>query len=315
MNDIIFNEPLKYKQICELMDDEEKKGGNNRKKQLDKWKKTYEIEKNGMYYYIKREYTDEEKFFITNNDKFTANIELILLNQIMNSGKTQVTLTHREILENLCMVNPNYYKAKYKEFNSYLMDILNEYKRELAYWGNQDDKHKKEKEVENNMRTYFWKTNNLFKQIINNSLESMQKRDLIIYSRSFKLTKVYEDYIETRVTTPEEDSKILGIIDKVKKEMGDKPLFFMTFKEKGHYYDRIDELVLKEFGYDHCHDATRIIVAENAIKRDLEKIGIIKNAKKLLNQKTTNKMIESKELKKLMPIPQIEIFSHKFIEF
>lgn len=62
MSDILFNKPLKYKQLSELMDEEPAQGGRNRTLQLNRWKQFYEIEKiDNNKYIIKREYGDLEK--------------------------------------------------------------------------------------------------------------------------------------------------------------------------------------------------------------------------------------------------------------
>lgn len=61
MSNIIFNKPIKYREICEMMGDKEKKGGKDRKYQLIQWQKKYEIEKNKTWYIIKRELTLDEQ--------------------------------------------------------------------------------------------------------------------------------------------------------------------------------------------------------------------------------------------------------------
>lgn len=38
MNNIIFNEPLKYSQLSKIMDEEPAQGGRNRLLQLNRWK-------------------------------------------------------------------------------------------------------------------------------------------------------------------------------------------------------------------------------------------------------------------------------------
>lgn len=62
MGDILFNEPLKYKQLSELMNEEPSQGGRNRTLQLNRWKQFYEIEKiDNNKYIIKREYGEQEQ--------------------------------------------------------------------------------------------------------------------------------------------------------------------------------------------------------------------------------------------------------------
>ena len=61
MNNIEFNTPIKYKTLCEMFDEEVKVGGRNKNLQIKRWQKEYEIIKNGMYYKIIRELSDEEK--------------------------------------------------------------------------------------------------------------------------------------------------------------------------------------------------------------------------------------------------------------
>lgn len=314
MNDIIFNEPLKYSDVCEMFNEEKVNGGKSRKLQLDKWQKEYEIEKNGRNYIIIREYTDKEKYLLKNDKKFTINIERILLNKIKVSGNTQITLTYKEIFEGLNVVNKDYYKAKYKEFYSYLNHILIDHKKELKYYEFLPDAEYKRETIEKDMRNYFFKTNNILKKMVKDALESMQKRDLIIWSRSFKLIRKHKNYVETHCTTLEEDSIILDIIDEAKREINDKGLFFMNKEEKEKYYKIIDELIFEKLGYDHCHDAVRLVMSEKAIERDLNKIEEVGMSKRILNKGTFNKLNNSKELESLMPKPHFQVFNEEFIK-
>lgn len=314
MNEIIFNQPLKYSEICNMFNEEKENGGKSRKLQLDKWQKEYEIEKDGRSYIIIREYTDTEKYLLKNDKKFTINIERILLNKIKTSGNTQITLTYKEIFESLNVVNKDYYKAKYKEFYVYLNHILIEHKKELKYYDFLPDAYEKREMIEKDMRNYFFKTNNILKKMVKDALESMQKRDLIIYSRSFKLIKKHKDYVETHCTTLKEDSIILDIIDEAKKEVEDKKLFFMNREEKDKYYKKIDELVFERLGYNHCHDAIRLVISEKALERDLSKIEEVGMSKRILNQGTFNKLNNSKELEGLMPKPHFKVFNKEFIK-
>ncbi len=62
MGNIIFNQPLKYREICEMMEDKQVKSTNSKKAQLKKWQLKYEIIKDKTWYTILRKLSpDEEK--------------------------------------------------------------------------------------------------------------------------------------------------------------------------------------------------------------------------------------------------------------
>lgn len=308
-----LNEKLTYKELCLELKENELQGGRQRTTQLKKLSQSYEIEKIDKKYIIKREYTKEEKIMLDNNGKFTIYIKELLLNRIKNqNNKTQISMSYREIFEGLAMVNENYYKAKYNEFNIYLDQILDEYKIMKTY-NTFDDTGTDI--IEHNMRLYFYKSGKLLREIIGNSLKSMQKNDLIIYSRTFLLIKKVDGIVHKKYTSPEEDSKILGIIDIVKSEFNDTPIFYLSYCDRTKYYDRINEEVKRIFNYDFCFDAVRIILSVSAIQRDLLKAKEIILNKQKLNKNVQNKFTNSKEMNDLVPQNQIQIFNNKFIDF
>lgn len=325
-NEIIYNQPMKYKEICEMFEDEFLESrGNKRANQLKRWNKKYLVTKNKTFYTIERPLTEEELEIVNNEDTFVANIERILLNEIkINGTGYQAVLTNKELFEKLKLVNDKYYKAKFKEFYNYLNKIIIDNHNLFGYNGNKERKGSSYLQAEKELQTYFYETNGLLRTLVFDCLKSLQRKDLIIYSKSFKLTKTEtfknedgEDinFTQSYITTPEEDSIILGIIDDVKKEMNiTGSLHFLTSIKKKEYYNKIDELIKERFDYEHCHEAVRIILSEKAIKRDLNRLELIINSKKSNNKKSVNKINSSKVLNNKMSTKRIECFTRELID-
>lgn len=111
---IKFNEEIKYKELCQMLNEKEVAGGTNREKQLTRLNKKYVIEKVGRGKYIIKRCRTEEEIKLNNDKKNYSNyLQATLLNMIANNPEIEMIFTYRQIRENLMMVNSKYFPVKY----------------------------------------------------------------------------------------------------------------------------------------------------------------------------------------------------------
>ena len=111
--EIESNVPLRYNEICAVFNDTPiNTGSKGRSLQLRKWQQYYDIEKVGIFYYIKKKYDDTELDLIENSGKYTTYITDRLLDYLSCVKEKEITLSFYDIYELTTMVNPNYHKGK-----------------------------------------------------------------------------------------------------------------------------------------------------------------------------------------------------------
>lgn len=190
---IVFNKPMKYKEICKMFGDEEKKGTKSRTLQLQKWQNKYEIEKNKTFYTVIRELLPEEVKIVTNHGKYLTNFENFLILHLSNEakqGKKSTVLTNRNILELSSMVNPNYFKGKnafynyIEDFDFYINDKDLPQGKESFY---------KQGKITDESYIFFSASLRLLKRIVNNCLDSLEKQSLILKNKTFVCYKNYKE--------------------------------------------------------------------------------------------------------------------------
>lgn len=182
---ITFNQPMKYKEICEMFGEEEKKGTRSRTFQLKKWQNKYEIEKNKTFYTVIRELSPDEVKMVTNHGKYLTNFENFLILYLSNeakNGKKSTILTNRNILELSSMVNPNYFKGKnafynyIEDFDFYINDKDLPQGKECYY---------KQGKILDESHIFFSASLRLLKRIVNDCLDSLAKQSLILKNKTF----------------------------------------------------------------------------------------------------------------------------------
>lgn len=314
MNEIIFNEPLKYKQLSELMNEEPAQGGRNRTLQLNRWKQYYEIEKiDNNKYIIKREYGDLEKKIIEKNGKFTTYIQNLIVYKLINENKQnnyEVRFSYRELLEFLCLVNPMFYQLK-RQNDENAIDIQ-EYAESVIDRITISDK--KRESVYDNIDLFLDYTETLLKRLVKDSLKSMEQRKLIISSKSFRLyrrrynkeLKRFE--VQKHDCTDEEVSKILKFyvevmqIFHIKKE---NQIFGMEDMLVNEFFAQINDRIKEEFDYDLHSPTFKLILAKGVFNTFQYEPSL---STKKLNENVQNKLKNNKYMRDNLPLNQRDIF-------
>ena len=185
-NQIEYNTPLKYKEICALFNDTPNNSGSKgRSLQLRKWQQYYDIEKVGMYYYIKRKYDDTELDLIENSGKYTSYITDRLLDYLSCVKDKEITLSFYDIYELTTMVNEKYHKGKN---NLHTQDKCAEVQKFHLNLGNDVQNNlglSNERMISVGLYTFFKVSNKLLRQNVYNALKSMQRKGLIIFHDIF----------------------------------------------------------------------------------------------------------------------------------
>lgn len=301
-NQIEYNVPLKYKEICEMFNDEiVTSGSKGRSLQLRKWQQYYDIEKIGMYYYIKKKYDDTELDLIENSGKYTSYITDRMLDYLSCVKDKEITLSFYDIYEMTTMVNPNYHKGKNnlhtqdhdKEVQKFHLNIGNYMQNEL---GASNDK-----VISASLYTFFKVSNKLLRQNVYNALKSMQRKGLIIFHDSFILYKKPEKlpngeivYYPPHICTNAEISRMLDLKAESLSYVGlnsPRELYCAGIDIQNRYYDYLLSKIRSEFGYDSYTNAVRIILGNKAIEHEMRF-----NKSNRLNENVQKQMIENKEM-------------------
>ena len=301
-NQIEYNTPLKYKEICALFNDTPNNSGSKgRSLQLRKWQQYYDIEKVGMYYYIKRKYDDTELDLIENSGKYTSYITDRLLDYLSCVKEKEITLSFYDIYELTTMVNEKYHKGKN---NLHTQDKCAEVQKFHLNLGNDVQNNlglSNERMISVGLYTFFKVSNKLLRQNVYNALKSMQRKGLIIFHDSFILYKKPVKsangeivYSAPHICTNAEIGKILDFKSESLRYAGlstPKELYCASIDTQNKYYEHLLGLIKREFGYDSYTNAVRIILGNKAIEHEIRF-----NKSNRLNDNVRKQMIENKEI-------------------
>ena len=318
--EIIYNEPLKYKEICDIFNDTPvNTGSKGRALQLRKWQQYYDIEKIGMYYFIKKKYDDTELDLIENSGKYTSYITDRLLEYLSCVRDKEVTLSFYDIYELTTMVNERYHKGKNnlhtqdhdKEVQKFHINIGNYVQNELSA--------DNEKMISVGLYTFFKVSNKLLRQNVYNALKSMQRKGLLIYHDSFilykkplKSTNGEMIYYPPHICTNAEIGKILDFKAESLRYAGlgsPKELYCAGIEIQNRYYNHLLYLIKREFGYDSYTNAVRMILGHKAIEHEL-----VYNKSDKLNENVKMQMIENKEMRQKIVNYLTNQFVNEYIE-
>lgn len=194
-----FNKSYKYKELCNALN-LEPKTGRTKIYQLKKIQSQYEILKNGNYFTVLREYTDQEKSIIDLKGIYQKSIEAILSDVLSKQKENLLVVSTGQLMQMCALVNQDYMYCKYNPvYASLILDTDPDV-------------------FENYLNTTYSMLGNLIKRV----LEQLAKKDIIFYRKSFRIYKKENNYTTSLDIEPEskEEEKILEIEQKIIKELG-----------------------------------------------------------------------------------------------
>lgn len=276
----LLNEPLKYKEMCRLMEDKEVEGGAGRKHQLEKWRQYYDIEKVGAKYIIKRQYDEKEIEFMKNKDNLSGYLANLLVDYLIENNEDIATMTYREIFEGLWMVNKRYYPVKYNN-EEIEISMPRDYEQDA---------------IKYNIDMFYSRSEAILKQLLTTAIEKLSDASLVTTQETFVLyKKVGATYIK-KECSDDEIKKILGIQRDTMDICGFndiKDIVIAPQYLKKKYGDIVKKRTQQELGYESFAKAFRFICVDNIEQRaQFNKIEF--------NKKIVIRMLESKRMNKVV---------------
>ena len=282
---------MKLSELCD------KYGVAYNKNHADRCRKQLEkyciFERKGNNYTIIRELTDEEKLLMS--DKFTDYMSDILIKHLSSKGR-QVTYTYSELFELTGMINHNWREGRNNVYGE-AYEKKNETDK-FDYALSQEEKEgglSNSLIIEYNLKRFFKTSNRLLKEIVNNSLTSIEKKHLLYWDKTYKLyifPKKKGDYLIEKVATEDERSKILDWTKEALDKLGYKTEWIPVEKDRIAFNKFIDDKIKENFGFDTYAKAVRLTLAQDSLKREAYKI----DCRRMLNNNVQTKMLESKEM-------------------
>lgn len=300
---------LKYPQLCEICG-ENQKTGKSKRLQLKKIGQYVDIKREGGKLYVAKVYNDEDALqVIENYGRYTTHIRQFLINlfaeYINNTGETEIVLTNRDILEQTCMVNNNYFigkNAPYKFQNSFDVIVNQEDIPNDGYVVGR---------VIEDTELFLSGSYRLLKRIIQDSLTTLENMSLIKKGKTFRLYSNYKDqngvwHSDSHDCTPEEESRVLlaqrNAIDIYNAEVEGndslkiKQLWYIRYlprRNKNRYYQIYRKQIEKEFPkWNACSTAWKLTLAQPEVfnyKSQQVNYG-------LLNHNVQQKLLTAKDL-------------------
>lgn len=311
-----LNKPLKYVELCKIIKEPAKKG-KSKQLHIKRIEKYTDIEKTGSKYIIHKVYeNDGEMQIIESQGRFTTYLRRFMINMFCElkreyPDKHTIVLTNRDILEQACMVNQNYFVGKnspYKFLDFFKVainkgDIPNE---EYMF-----DKVYSESEI------FFSSSYRLLKRVVYDSLTSMEKSSLLIKNKTFRLYRNYTDeygkfHSESKNCDRVDESKILSAQHRsivefnndITTDENGKKKYFLTNIHSVHYLyprqrkefykilNRNIQEAFKDEGWNAYSSAWKLTLADvESFNYELQHINY-----KQLNQNVQDKLMSSKDL-------------------
>lgn len=170
-------EGVNYKELCRRLDIPIL-GGDSKKKQLKELTGVMKYEKEGIKFFITELCTHEVMDMFNNRATYLPYIQLILTDLFIKSGKDNIYLTTKDMIQELGMVNENYIAV----LNGNMFDNCNIVANKFQY---------------DNSQFYSYMSNSynkLLKGIIRSSLESMENSMTIETLPGYCMTKKVKEF-------------------------------------------------------------------------------------------------------------------------
>lgn len=256
-----------YKELCELLKQDFIQGGNARKAQLKEFECYFDWEKSGQKFIITDIYDtplekdDKRKF--GNNSIYAHCIEVILLQYLSKQDGFTSTLTKKNWWELLGITNHNYGKTSEK-------DLIKLDQTVTSF----------------EVRNFYQRCNKRLEQILFSALNNLKSRKLIIYEPETVIVEYDNHGNEISSIATDDEKKLILQTERyvLHTEMGYEKMFqvFVSGRQK-EYYEKVNELLLDQFGWDHCYKQLKIIYTPEDIKEALPETEIYLQ-KQLLNE-------------------------------
>jgi len=251
---------------------------------------------------ISRLYDKDEMLLVKRNSNFQDYFENLLILHLNDCPDNVAKFTYSDVEKLFCLVNENYVKTKYNK-KEYITskDLKKNYNRfdfedyEIAY------------DINKNINLFFDVSDRIMRKIIDNALDSMEKRSLILVNKSFRLYReIYVPEInEFRLSktdcTDEQKNEILDIKKRLMDKFGlknERDIFFMKREPRLKYYEEFNAEIKSSKLLDRNDRSGKLFVVnlgKEGLQIEDDKIESTTN-KKMLNTNFQYKLLKTNEL-------------------
>lgn len=272
-----FNKSYTYSDICEIFNLPKEKG-KKITNQINKLKKTYEIEKDGKYYTFLREYTEKEKQNRELKGVYQTYIKMILTDELSRREDGRMLCSTTELL-NICkFINADYTQCRYNNyFASLVLDTNSE-----------------------TLECYIEGSYRILSRLIKDVLFQLMDKDLLIVTPTYRLIHTIDTGFGTALIKKKDilpKSKDWEKINKLQyelvKEMGYKDVaeLYSKYCDKEKFELRMKELIKENYPEFNGYCKTYEIFSNKEVSA-----SVSKDTKEELNKKIQAKLHGAKAL-------------------
>lgn len=292
---------ITYKEFCEKVEIEPKTR-IEKTRQLKTFEPYMNLDVKRDRLLISRLYDKDEMLLVKRNSNFQDYFENLLILHLNDCPDNVAKFTYSDVEKLFCLVNENYVKTKYNK-KEYITskDLKKNYNRfdfedyEIAY------------DINKNINLFFDVSDRIMRKIIDNALDSMEKRSLILVNKSFRLYReIYVPEInEFRLSktdcTDEQKNEILDIKKRLMDKFGlknERDIFFMKREPRLKYYEEFNAEIKSSKLLDRNDRSGKLFVVnlgKEGLQIEADKIESTTN-KKMLNTNFQYKLLKTNEL-------------------
>ena len=271
-----------YKEMCEFFD-VKVKSGSSKKAQIKMFEHFLEFERNGNQFKVLKVNKNAPPFTNGrsdgNNKIYSHFIEILLLNLLSEKNNNVIESTKNKLYNDLNMVNDNY----------------------LDYYKNPDTHQNNLEGVATfDIEQFYQRASSKLSSILESALKSLQRKFLILYSKSTVLvTKIYNEngtsYVEERRgCNDKEEEIVLKLKRDTLLEMGYTNSWQLTPATYKVFYKKLNKKLHEEFNCTYGYAQLKIIYNQEHV------VQAIPMEEELLNKRLLNEATKAGILKTTM---------------
>jgi hypothetical protein len=260
-----------YKKLCELLSEKEVEG-DSKQAQIKEWQRCFNFEKEGQKYIVIKIYDEilpkDDKRVIGNNSEYISYIQLLLLNYLSKQEGYTATLSTKQIMLILGMINQNYIDENYN-------DIV---KGDITIY---------------HVNHFYQRSYKKLCDVLYSALNNLQNRRLVTYFKKVMINESIESgQTIIREATDVEIKTIQAVEREVLKNMGLESIIQIHLKfQQKRFYKMVNNILTERYGINYSYTLVKLIFHHEHIVEALEQAQIEMN-KKMLNSKLIDSVNE-----------------------
>lgn len=271
IKNLIIGDTLSYKELCKKLN-QPVYGGNQKKSQLKEFKRYFDFENVNRKIIITDIYDeplDSQSRAVPKNAIYVKFIECVLLDHLSKQDGYRVYISPTKLWLLFGIITDKY--IKYNKDREELKKIS-------------------DKMTDFEIKEFFKRCNNNFPKIVNSSLDSLQRRCLIKYSKPYMIIEKNNGIMEHREADDSEVSYILKTKRNVMDELGveiEIQIYWNGQEEE--YFNKLNNVFKEEKNWEGVYTCYKIVYdQENALEAFSK--DAVQLCKLILNEKVIERM-------------------------